>query len=69
MRQINLESETNEDGETDATSRQLTLMITVVELFAETMGKGAIRQIESGMLDPEESERLGTQLYTRTLLN
>ncbi len=63
MRQIDLGGGSEgEERETDAASGLLALVITVVELLVEAMEKEAIRRMESGVLEPEEIERLGTQL-------
>jgi hypothetical protein len=62
MRQIDLGGEADEESEKDAASGLLALVITVVELLVEAMEKEAIRRMESGALNPEEIERLGTQL-------
>ncbi|KYH24388.1 Gas vesicle protein K [Halalkalicoccus paucihalophilus] len=62
MKQIDLGGEITKGHETDAASGLLALVITIVELLVETMEKEAIRRMESGVLNPEEIDRLGTQL-------
>lgn len=62
MKQIDLGGDIIEGHETDAASGLLALVITVVELLVEAMEKEAIRRMESGVLNPEEIDRLGTQL-------
>lgn len=62
MRRIDLGGEADDERETDAASGLLALVITVVELLLEAMERESIRRMESGVLEPDEIERLGTQL-------